>query len=264
MQTGGACSKRVVRGDEPSSAGHGVSPVISSPGVVRNSTGSGAWGRSPSVVLEPRPRSSVSPVATVVPSSVLRLTSRPPTRPEHDQAAHDGDEPTLPVPALLRESSCRQPGPMSFLLSCSFGRSHTRRTVAARRAPAMALGRQPGHSSDAGVTLLAMGLVVQKFGGTSVADPDRIREVADHVRRTRRRGDDVVVVISAMGKETDELLRTAADVSADPPGREMDMLITAGERKATRPAVHGPRTTSGSRPSRSPAARPGSSPTPTT
>src|SRR5215467_9661555 len=78
-----------------------------------------------------------------------------------------------------------------------------------------------------------MSLVVQKFGGTSVADPDRIREVADHVARTRRHGDDVVVVVSAMGKETDELLRLAADVSKVRPGREMDMLITAGERKAT-------------------------------
>ena len=78
-----------------------------------------------------------------------------------------------------------------------------------------------------------MGLVVHKYGGTSVADADRMRAVAEHVRRTRRRGDDVVVVISAMGKETDELIRTAADLSSDPPGREMDMLITAGERKAS-------------------------------
>ena len=76
-------------------------------------------------------------------------------------------------------------------------------------------------------------LVVQKFGGTSVADPERIREVADHVARTKRRGDDVVVVVSAMGKETDELIRLAAEVSKVRPGREMDMLITAGERKAT-------------------------------
>jgi aspartate kinase len=76
-------------------------------------------------------------------------------------------------------------------------------------------------------------LVVQKFGGTSVADPDRIREVADHVARTLRHGDQVVLVVSAMGKETDELLRLAAEVSDSRPGREMDMLITAGERKAT-------------------------------
>lgn len=77
-----------------------------------------------------------------------------------------------------------------------------------------------------------MPLLVQKFGGTSVGDPDRIREVADHVARCRRRGDDVVLVVSAMGKETDDLLRLAGDVSDRRPGREMDMLITAGERKA--------------------------------
>ena len=77
-----------------------------------------------------------------------------------------------------------------------------------------------------------MALVVQKFGGTSVADPDRIRAVADHVARTRRRGDEVVVVISAMGKETDDLIHLADQVSAAQPGREWDMLITAGERKS--------------------------------
>ncbi len=78
-----------------------------------------------------------------------------------------------------------------------------------------------------------MTLVVQKFGGTSVADPERIRQVADHVARTRRHGDQVVVVVSAMGKETDELIRLASEVASVRPGREMDMLITAGERKAT-------------------------------
>ncbi|MEY2423504.1 MAG: aspartate kinase [Acidimicrobiaceae bacterium] len=78
-----------------------------------------------------------------------------------------------------------------------------------------------------------MALVVQKFGGTSVADPERIRQVADHVARTRRHGNEVVVVVSAMGKETDELIRLASEVATVRPGREMDMLITAGERKAT-------------------------------
>ena len=77
-----------------------------------------------------------------------------------------------------------------------------------------------------------MARLVQKFGGTSVGDPERIRMVADHVARCRRRGDEVVLVVSAMGKETDELLRLADAVSATQPGREMDMLITAGERKA--------------------------------
>jgi aspartate kinase len=73
-------------------------------------------------------------------------------------------------------------------------------------------------------------MVVQKFGGTSVADPERIRAVADHVARTRRAGDDVVVVVSAMGKSTDDLMRLAFDVADHPDGRELDMLLTAGER----------------------------------
>jgi len=60
-----------------------------------------------------------------------------------------------------------------------------------------------------------------------------MRAVADHIARTKRRGNEVVVVISAMGKETDDLLRLASEVSNTRPGREMDMLITAGERKAT-------------------------------
>ena len=77
-----------------------------------------------------------------------------------------------------------------------------------------------------------MAFVVEKFGGTSVADPDRIRVVADHVARRCGRGDEVVLVVSAMGSETDQLLRMASQVAADPPGREVDMLITGGERKA--------------------------------
>lgn len=77
-----------------------------------------------------------------------------------------------------------------------------------------------------------MALYVQKFGGTSVGTPDRIREVADHVARCVKRGDQILLVVSAMGKETDDLLRLADDVSRTKPGREMDMLITGGERKA--------------------------------
>jgi len=73
-------------------------------------------------------------------------------------------------------------------------------------------------------------LVVQKFGGTSVADADRIKAVADHVARSKRGGDDVIVVVSAMGKTTDDLLHLAEQVSKVRPGREMDMLWTAGER----------------------------------
>src|ERR1700686_3838587 len=80
------------------------------------------------------------------------------------------------------------------------------------------------------VALTAVGLLVQKFGGSSVADPDRIRAVADHLVRTRRAGNDVVAVVSAMGKTTDDLVRLAGDVTRQPGGREMDMLLTAGER----------------------------------
>jgi aspartate kinase len=75
-----------------------------------------------------------------------------------------------------------------------------------------------------------MSLVVQKFGGTSVADAERIRAVADHVARTRRAGHDVVVVVSAMGKTTDQLVRLADDVSSVQPPREVDMLLSSGER----------------------------------
>ncbi len=75
-----------------------------------------------------------------------------------------------------------------------------------------------------------MPLVVQKFGGTSVADADRIRAVADHVARTVRAGNQVVVVVSAMGKTTDQLVRLAGDVSSVQPAREVDMLLSSGER----------------------------------
>jgi aspartate kinase len=92
----------------------------------------------------------------------------------------------------------------------------------------MEFDRRPGGA----VGSPSVPLVIQKFGGTSVADPDRIREVADHVARTVRHGNQVVVTVSAMGKETDELLRLANDVADVCPGRELDMLITAGERKA--------------------------------
>ena len=75
-----------------------------------------------------------------------------------------------------------------------------------------------------------MGIVVQKYGGSSVADPDRINAVADRVARTRAAGHDVVVVVSAMGKTTDQLVGLAYELSSRPALREMDMLLTAGER----------------------------------
>ncbi len=77
-----------------------------------------------------------------------------------------------------------------------------------------------------------MAVIVQKYGGTSVADVDRIRAVAERVLRARERGQDVVVVVSAMGDTTDELLAMARDLTAAPEPRELDMLLTAGERIA--------------------------------
>jgi aspartate kinase len=75
-----------------------------------------------------------------------------------------------------------------------------------------------------------VGIVVQKYGGTSVADPERIKAVAEHVAFTRSHGNDVVVVVSAMGKTTDNLISLANQVSSTHPGRELDMLLTTGER----------------------------------
>lgn len=75
-----------------------------------------------------------------------------------------------------------------------------------------------------------MALVVQKYGGSSVSDAARIRSVAERIVETKRQGNDVVVVVSAMGDTTDELLDLAEQVNPDPPDREMDMLLTSGER----------------------------------
>ncbi len=75
-----------------------------------------------------------------------------------------------------------------------------------------------------------MSLIVQKYGGTSVDGPARIRAVAQHVVKAREEGHDVVVVVSAMGKTTDELIKLAEELSPIPPARELDMLVTAGER----------------------------------
>jgi aspartate kinase len=73
-------------------------------------------------------------------------------------------------------------------------------------------------------------LVVQKYGGSSVADAEGIRRVAKRIVATRRAGDQVVAVVSAMGDTTDELIDLANEVSPSPPPRELDMLLTAGER----------------------------------
>ena len=75
-----------------------------------------------------------------------------------------------------------------------------------------------------------MGLVVQKYGGSSVADAASVRRVAARIVETVKNGDDVAIVVSAMGDSTDELIELAQQVSPNPPARELDMLLTAGER----------------------------------
>jgi aspartate kinase len=77
-----------------------------------------------------------------------------------------------------------------------------------------------------------MGILVQKYGGTSVADSDLIRAVARRIIEVREAGDDVVVVVSAMGHTTDDLLQMAHELTPIPNGRELDLLLTAGERIA--------------------------------
>ncbi|MET0966133.1 MAG: aspartate kinase [Nakamurella sp.] len=75
-----------------------------------------------------------------------------------------------------------------------------------------------------------MALVVQKYGGSSVGTAERIKRVAERIVATRKDGNDVVVVVSAMGDTTDELMDLAQQVSPAPPARELDMLLTSGER----------------------------------
>ena len=75
-----------------------------------------------------------------------------------------------------------------------------------------------------------VGMIVQKFGGSSVADAEGMKRVAQRIVATKRAGHDVVVVVSAMGDTTDELIELANQVSPMPSGRELDMLLTAGER----------------------------------
>src|SRR5262245_34064843 len=75
-----------------------------------------------------------------------------------------------------------------------------------------------------------MGLVVQKFGGTSVADATRIREAARKAIRAKQEGNQVLVVVSARGDTTDDLIEMAREISERPPPREMDMLLSTGEQ----------------------------------
>ena len=75
-----------------------------------------------------------------------------------------------------------------------------------------------------------MGLIVQKFGGTSVGDVERIRNAASRTAEEQQNGNDVVVVVSAMGKTTDHLVNMANGITGSPSKREMDMLLSTGEQ----------------------------------
>ena len=75
-----------------------------------------------------------------------------------------------------------------------------------------------------------MALIVQKYGGSSVADTESIKRVAKRVVETKKKGNRVAVVVSAMGDTTDDLIDQALSIDSNPPEREMDMLMTAGER----------------------------------
>ena len=75
-----------------------------------------------------------------------------------------------------------------------------------------------------------MALIVQKFGGSSVRDRDRIFNVARIVANTHKAGNDVVVVVSAQGDTTDDLISKAAEITHNPSAREMDMLLASGEQ----------------------------------
>ena len=75
-----------------------------------------------------------------------------------------------------------------------------------------------------------MALLVQKFGGTSLGSIERIKAVAKRIKSSKEKGDDLVIVVSAMGDQTDELTRLASEITVDPPHREMDMLLSTGEQ----------------------------------
>lgn len=94
----------------------------------------------------------------------------------------------------------------------------------------MTCGGMVARPREYACTLARMSIVVQKYGGTSVADADRIKAVAARAVATQKAGKDVVVVVSAMGKSTDELIVLASEVTDSTHPREMDMLLTAGER----------------------------------
>ena len=78
-----------------------------------------------------------------------------------------------------------------------------------------------------------MGVVVQKYGGSSLANAERLKNVAKRVVQAKEEGNSVVVVVSALGDTTDELIKKAYEITSCPPEREMDMLLATGEQMST-------------------------------
>src|SRR3970040_2565701 len=75
-----------------------------------------------------------------------------------------------------------------------------------------------------------MAVIVQKYGGSSLVDIEKIKKVASIIAEVKKAGNSIAVVVSAMGKTTDSLIESAKSLSADPPNREVDMLLSTGER----------------------------------
>src|ERR1700728_2133143 len=118
------------------------------------------------------------------------------------------------------------------LRACAPARWRARFSVGTGRHPTGDHGPFGIGGADLAASFGQVALLVQKYGGTSVGDAGRIRSVAEHVARTKREGNEVVVVVSAMGETTDDLIGLAGEVSSSPPPREYDMLVSAGERVA--------------------------------
>src|SRR3954447_18628334 len=121
--------------------------------------------------------------------------------------------------------SLREPGQWKSVEQPGVARAESSMVIVFRR-----LRVRPAHIEQSDGRGPVMALVVQKYGGSSVADAERIKRVAQRIVDARRDGHDVVVVVSAMGDTTDQLLDLAQQVSPLPTPRELDMLLTAGER----------------------------------
>src|SRR5262249_22680319 len=140
------------------------------------------------------------------------------------------------TPILYRVTQCGERFAVAIEPAPALARAHARNRACWARAGAWARAgcRVDAHSLPARrpscYTGSPMSVVVQKYGGSSVAAVAKLERVAEKVVTTRKAGTDVVVVVSAMGKTTDQLLSLAHQIDASPPRRELDMLLTTGER----------------------------------